>query len=274
MKNLYSLPSVLDAFESLKEETWVYKLLNKAKEKIFWNNLNTENIEEFKTFVRGFTSIYYLMKNKFAETNRSTWERYFEHLRSVVNNVLDLPNPNTDKVFIAIAHDSIEDTNKTYEWFNEDFWYKIALWVQVISKSPWEDYIQDTQNITDDLKKEAKHKRNTEYFSHLKSLASMKECIYSLASQKWVKLSYTECIEIAINALDVKFADRIHNLSTQWDPADTGTVRRKVDETKEYLLDIAKETNLQAYHKLQSLILQLEVKLNNTGEITKKIVAG
>ena len=45
MKNLYSLPSVLDAFESLKEETWVYKLLNKAKEKIFWNNLNTENIE-------------------------------------------------------------------------------------------------------------------------------------------------------------------------------------------------------------------------------------
>jgi (p)ppGpp synthase/HD superfamily hydrolase len=77
--------------------------------------LNNENIDEFKKFVREFTSIYYLMKAKFSEVERSTGERYFEHLREVVNNVLNLPHPNTNKVLIAIAHDSIEDTNKTFE---------------------------------------------------------------------------------------------------------------------------------------------------------------
>jgi (p)ppGpp synthase/HD superfamily hydrolase len=72
----------------------------------------------------------------------------------------------------------------------------------------------------------------------------------------------------------VKFADRIHNLSTQWNPSDTATVRRKVDETKEYFLDIAKETNSKAYHSLQSLILQLEIQLNNAGERVEKVMVG
>jgi (p)ppGpp synthase/HD superfamily hydrolase len=50
------------------------------------------------------------MKDKFSEVYRkNSGERYFEHLREVVNNVIDLPNHNIDKVLIALAHDSIED---------------------------------------------------------------------------------------------------------------------------------------------------------------------
>jgi (p)ppGpp synthase/HD superfamily hydrolase len=77
-------------------------------------------------------------------------------------------------------------------------------------------------------------------------------------------LSEKELIEITNNTLDVKFADRIHNLSTQWDPNDLETVRRKIEETKKYFLSIAKEISKEAFEKLKNEILILEIKLNNT----------
>lgn len=272
MKENYSLESVLSAFESLQQEKWINKTLNKVKEKIFWNNLNKENIEEFKSFVRKFTSLYYLMKDKFSEIWRSTGERYFEHLREVVNNVLDLPNPNIDKVLIAIAHDSIEDTNKTYEWLSEDYWYKIALSVEAISKQSWENYLENNDNVTIEMKQGAKNKRNDEYFSHLESFEKMSQHVNSIALSKWIELTEEELSEITQNTIDVKFADRIHNLSTQWNPDDTDTVKRKIFETKKYFLNIAKEVNIVAYTKLQSLILELEIRLNNTLWQTKNII--
>ena len=268
----YSLSSVLDALESFKQEKWIEKILSSIKKKIFWNNLNDSNIDEFKYFVREFYSLYYLMKNKFSQKYRTTWERYFEHLREVVNNVLDLPNPNTDKVLIAIAHDSIEDTNKTYESLEEDYWYKIALWVKAISKNPWEDYIDDKYDGSEEAITIVKNKRNDEYFSHLSSFDEMSEYINWIAHSKWIKLSDEELIEITKNTLDVKFADRMHNLSTQWDPNDLHRVRKKLDETKKYFLKIAEEVNPVAFMKLQSLILQLEIKLHGVNIKTENIV--
>lgn len=268
----FTLDQILEAFWSLKQEKWVDKLLDSVKEKIFWNELNNENIEDFKQFVREFTSIYYLMKAKFSEKERTTWERYFEHLREVVNNVLTLPNPNIEKVLIAIAHDSIEDTNKTFEWLAEDYWYEVALAVEAISKKPWQYYIDENIVDENERKKDAKEKRNSEYFWHLISFESMKKHINSTAKEKWIELTEDELITITYNALDVKFADRIHNLSTQWDPNDLKQVRKKVDETKKYFLWIAKETNKIAYDKLQSLILTLEIRLNNSNWKVKEII--
>ena len=268
----FTLEQVLDAVWLLKHEKWVDKLLNSVKEKIFWNELNSENIEEFKKFVREFTSIYYLMKSKFSEVERTSWERYFEHLREVVNNVLILPNPNTKKVLIATAHDSIEDTNKTFEWLNEDYWYGVALAVESISKKSWEDYIDETILDPVERKKQAKKLRNAEYFWHLESFEKFKYHINSIAISKWINLTDNQLIEISQNALDVKFADRIHNLSTQWDPNDLEQVRKKVDETKKYFLWIAKENNTQAYNKLQSLILVLEIRLNGTKNDIERII--
>ncbi|MDD2870829.1 MAG: hypothetical protein PHS49_02465 [Candidatus Gracilibacteria bacterium] len=270
--DIYSLDNVLSAFESLSEKG-IDKLLNKAKEKIFGGELNSENINEFKDFVRKFYSLYYLMKDKFSEEYRSTGERYFEHLRKVVDNVLDLPNPNIEKVLIAIAHDSIEDTNKTYEGLAEDYLYRIALAVQAISKNPWNLYIEKVdKSITDEknIRKKAIDLRNEDYFGHLESFDNMLEHIRELALSKNIILSQDELKEITLNALDVKFADRIHNLSTQWDPEDSETVRRKVDETKKYFLEIAKEVNIDAYNKLQSEILKLEIRLN---QLNKKVVS-
>lgn len=277
MIDQYSLETVLSAFKWLNQEKWVDKILEKVKEKVFWDILTDKNILEFKIFVRNFTSLYYLMKNKFSEVYRITGERYFEHLREVVNNVLDLPNPNTEKVLIAIAHDSIEDTNKTFEWLNEDYGYRIALAVKSISKEPWENYLIKNDlinraNLSEDEKKNAKIQRNHNYFSHLYSFENMAAHINDIAITKKISLNEDELKEITQNALDVKFADRIHNLSTQWDPNDTKQVRKKVDETKKYFLSIAQATNLEAYEKMQSLILQLEIRLHGVNWKVGEIV--
>jgi (p)ppGpp synthase/HD superfamily hydrolase len=67
-----------------------------------------------------------------------------------------------------------------------------------------------------------------------------------------------------MNALDVKFADRIHNLSTQWDPNNLEQVRKKITETKNFFLGIAQETNKEAYEQIKRLILTLELRLQGT----------
>lgn len=150
---------------------------------------------------------------------------------------------------------------------------KNALSVQAISKKPWQEYMTKDEKIiynnvkknkNNEIKSKCKIKRNDEYFWHLESYDSMKAHILNLSFENWLILSEKELIEITNNTLDVKFADRIHNLSTQWDPNDLETVRRKIEETKKYFLSIAKEISKEAFEKLKNEILILEIKLNNT----------
>jgi (p)ppGpp synthase/HD superfamily hydrolase len=90
----------------------------------------------------------------------------------------------------------------------------------------------------------------------------MKHHISSIAQKKGIKLSEEKLIEITINALDVKFADRIHNLTTQWDPNNLEQVKKKLEETKKYFYKIAQEINITAFNKMKKAILTLEIKLN------------
>jgi len=280
----YNLATVVDAFEQLEEKNGVYQILELVKEKIFDGELNKENINEFKSFTRKFTTMYYLMKDKFSDIWRDGWERYFEHLRAVVVNTLELPNPSLQKVMIALAHDSIEDTNKTFAWLAEDYGSLLAIWVQALSKNHWSEYRPDKYKNTDAwfwntqadkaIKYEAVVKRNEDYFGHLVSFDSMKQHILSIAKQYDVEITDTQANILTQDALDVKFADRIHNLSTQWDPDNLKQVRKKVDETKKYFLKVAQETNIDAYSRLQSLVLKLEIQLSRAGEKVENILVG
>ena len=283
MSDHYEVWEVLDSMDWLRLEKWVEKLLEKSKERIFWWDINDENIEVFKDFVNEFTSLYYMMKRKFKNVYRKIdWVRYFEHLRAVVNNVLDLANPTVDKVMMAISHDAIEDTDINYDWLKISAWPKVAIWVQAISKGNWEDYLTEEEKNEklglefdlwswgswwkkrlEEIEEIWKKRRNDDYFSHLESLDNLSEHIKSIATTNWVILSKQELKELTQDVLDVKLADRIHNLSTQWNPKDLDTVERKVNETKRYFLDIAKEHNPKAYEKLKSLIFALEVDLLN-----------
>ncbi len=271
-------------------------ILNNVKLKLFDNNSESE---DYKSFVRNFYSLYYRMKEDFSKIYRTTWERYFEHLREVTNNVLDLPHPNVEKVLTAIAHDSIEDVWKTFSGISEDYWYSVALSVQAISKDPWFLYVDDViteeekkylwdnnrqfslfltgeeeskDSIFINLKNRAKVLRNKEYFSHMKSFDAMKEHIIWLTERYNIALSGSEIEIITQNTLDVKFADRIHNLSTQWSDKGIQKTKDKVEETKKYFLSVAKETNPDAYRKLQHEIFMLEGKIKEINNRVECIV--
>ena len=271
----YDLEMVFEVFKNL--EPWVKKLIDKVKEKIFNNELNNENIEYFKDSARKITSIYYLMKDKFSKKYRTTWERYFEHLREVANNILDLPNPSIDKVLIAICHDSIEDVWMPFDVLKYITNQDVAIATKALSKLPWQEYSNN--------KEEWKKLRNEEYFEHLLSFESMnnyiKEIIWiwtlefennRLILENTTELTQEHIDKITLDVFDVKFADRIHNLSTQWDINNLTQVEKKVEETKKYFLNTAKELNPEAYKKLKTLVLELEIKLIDAKKSVKEIL--
>ena len=260
------LKSIYEIYENLEEKKWIEKLVDNVKEKIFNNDITEENIEYFKNSVRTMTSVYSLMKDKFSKKYRATWERYFEHLREVASNVLELPNPSVEKVLVALLHDAKEDVWASFEVMSYVAGSeKVALAVIVLSKRPWQDYSDD--------KIEWKAMRNEEYFEHLTSYENMKKyLIEEVLFENDVELSEEEIEEVLQNIFDVKFADRIHNLETQWDINNLTQVEKKVEETKKYFLDIASKVNPEAYKKLKSLVLELEIKLENAKWKVKEIL--
>ena len=263
--NKYELETIYEIYENLNEKKWVEKLVDNVKEKIFNNNLTKENIEYFKDSVRKITSVYSLIKDKFSKIYRTDWERYFEHLREVANNVLNLPNPSIEKVLVALLHDAKEDVWASFEVMSYvSGSTKVALAVIALSKRPWQDYSDD--------KIEGKQMKNEEYFEHLISYENMKDYVLKLCWDYNIVLSSEELKEVLENIFDVKFADRIHNLSTQWDINNLSGVEKKVEETKKYFLDIAKKLNPEAYRKLKTLVLELEIKLIDTKRQIKKIL--
>ena len=260
------LKSIYEIYENLNEKKWIEKLVDNVKEKIFNNDITEENIKYFKDSVRTMTSVYSLMKNKFSKKYRTTWERYFEHLREVANNVLELANPSVEKVLVALMHDAKEDVWASFEVMSYvSGSEKVALAVIALSKRPWQDYSDD--------KVEWKKMRNEEYFEHLTSYENMKRyLIEDILFENDIELSEKEIEEVLQNIFDVKFADRIHNLSTQWDINNLTQVEKKVEETKTYFLDIAQKLNTKAYTKLKSLVLELEIKLEDTKRKVKEIL--
>ncbi len=265
----YEVDNIVSPSDKVRK--WFKKLKNDTKKKL--QQVNPEVSEkELDELAALFSALYDFMKFKFTGVFRATWERYFEHLRAVVENVLEFPNPNKEKVLIAILHDSIEDIEEINYEFIEKFcksknidWNTIALPVQAISKGDWKDYLStDEKDEPEKYKKAAKKRRNTGYFSHMISFDTMKEYISMLAGRKWLTLSDDEIIAITQNAIDVKLADRIHNLSTQWDPNNIETVERKMKETEDYFLEIAKETNPDAYQKIMVEIVKLKALIEES----------
>ena len=77
-----------------------------------------------------------------------------------------------------------------------------------------------------------------------------------------MSIKENELDELALNSILSKFADRIDNLKTEWDPNNTNKVRRKVDETKKYFLPITKEVCSKAHDMMVEEIIKLEELLS------------
>lgn len=155
----------------------------------------------------------------------------------------EIPNPNLNKIIIALLHDVQEDIPEYEDVVRRIYWEYIADWVNALSKKSWKLYlnkseIKELEECTDDecrkkIEGEAKERRNEDYFWHLDSLND--------------------------DYLDVKFADRLHNLrDMNWVTREKAI--RKVRETERYFLDIAKNRNPKAYELMTIEIKRLKKK--------------
>lgn len=261
-------PEFVDKFVSLfqwflkNHYLWVTeseKLYDSVVKNIFLPSSITKDSKIVKKQMYNFQVAYFLVKLAFVEISREwldeQWNnlRYFEHLKSVATIVLnELPSPNLNKVVIALLHDIVEDI----PWFDSKvlrliFGDYIANWVIALSKKPLEIYLKDN---------EIKHFNNIlpEWF-----FPEREDCLMKLGKQD---LQTIEIIKIAKirrqedyfwhmwdlpdDVLDVKFADRIHNLRTI-DSCSPQKQLKKIAETERYFMKLSYERNIAAYNLMK-----------------------
>lgn len=189
-----------------------------------------------------FEQAYSLVKLAFKDKKRDSQERYFEHLKWTMEIVLrELPNPNINKIIIALLHDIQEDLPEYEDVIQRIYGDYIAKWVDILSKKERQEYLteeeHDQYTTTHDQKlkrhisERAKERRNDDYFGHLNDLDD--------------------------DILDVKFADRIHNLRDM-SGVTKEKIQRKIVETKKYFLHVAEQRNPTAYTLMMNEINTLE----------------
>lgn len=134
------------------------ELRNLVYDSIFRKDVETGGIErkDVERKMKKLNLAYGLVKLKFQWVNRKSWERYFEHLKQVTEIWLrEGLTTSFEEVLISMLHDIIEDADISFETLRELFWEKVALWVQLISKDSFTEFIDDYRdNITlDKIKK-------------------------------------------------------------------------------------------------------------------------
>jgi len=225
------------------------KFYDEIVEKIYSKNLLDKDDDGVKNWMLAFKSAYSLMKWIFrkkireGKDDKGKYIRYFEHLKWVSKIALnELPNPNLNKIIIALLHDSIEDI----KWFDFDiikaiYGEDIAKWVQALSKRDIEEYLlegEEYETLSPQQKEKMKRilteRRNEDYFGHM-----------------W---------DLDDDILDIKFADRIHNLR-DIDGCDKNKIIRKIKETEKYFLQLAKDRNIVAYNLMMVAIRKSERKI-------------
>lgn len=304
---------------------WIEYLWEEANEKIFKKALEKSNIspEERDNILQALNASFWTNKYKFQYLNRNTWWRYFDHLVRVIRYVLS-NNPTVTEALMAMNHDILEDTDFSFYTLKDLLTpqEEVALWVYLISKKPFVDFIEDKNDLVllEKIKKtwilnnkwllsdtfkfirefhpsklteeqrnaeewflelEEKYKniRNEKYFSHMLSDSKSNDLFYadnltlkdypslnkfynhalslvswdnpildlwfSFRDTKW-NIKNDKIKKICLEALKVKFLDRIDNLRTtevysSYSKWNISKAYRKIDETKTYFYEIAKE---------------------------------
>lgn len=221
------------------------KYYDEIVETIYYPQWLTKKSEKVKQDMYYFEQAYSLMKLAFGKEKRDSWERYFEHLKWVMEIILrELDNPNLNKIIIALLHDLEEDLPEYTDVVRKIYWDYIADWVASLSKKDRKTYLSAEEN--EELKlceneqgrkkieDMAKERRNQDYFGHLDELND--------------------------DYLDVKLADRIHNLRDM-ESVTREKVIRKIKETEKYFMEVAKKRNPKAYKILCIEIERLKINM-------------
>jgi len=239
----YTIGEFIQAFENLQIKYMQnVRSIEKYDDEIIRRIYYPQGLTKKDSIVREdmyqFEQAYSLVKLIFKNMKRKSQRRYFEHLKGTMEIAIrELPNPNLNKIIIALLHDIVEDIPGYEKVIREIYWDYIADGVEVLSKKDWKVYLTEEETkkyaTSDDNKKKereniGKERRNQDYFGHLDELND--------------------------DYLDIKFADRIHNLRDM-DHLSTEEIEKKVAETEKYFLHVAEKRNPTA-HKLLTIELE------------------
>lgn len=135
---------------NLSRERNIEALYKRTRNVLYSNRLKekwiTEDYVEKK--MQKFNMAYWSVKQLFQEIDRNNWNRYFDHIIWVLNLILEeSENPTMLKVLISLNHDIMEDTDISFQWLKEYYWEKVALWVLLISKKPFVNYIENEDDL-------------------------------------------------------------------------------------------------------------------------------
>ncbi len=272
-------------------------------EKIFYPKWLTKKDPEVREQMYFFDQAYSLMKIAFKDNKRESGERYFEHLKWVMDIIIrELPNLNLDKILIALLHDVQEDLPEYADSIRVIYGDDIANWVNALSKKPRENYLIEepfTKEDIDICKKYLKEKNailkntaekmikkypeksfmaekkirekdliiymNDEQLEKYKLLEKQMKPFVDIAKKKRNEDYFWKLDKLKENELAVKFADRMHNLrDMEWLTREKAI--RKVNETKIYFLHVAKEKNSAAYNLMMNAIQKNREKFNFSEE--------
>ncbi|MFA5917812.1 MAG: hypothetical protein WC850_06280 [Candidatus Gracilibacteria bacterium] len=204
--------------------------------------LNKHDIKTRKLMLK-FNTAYNMMKQVFSGIEREgkneygDSERSFEHLKGTMEIILrELPNPNINKIIIALLHDVVEDIpGVTYEMLKKLFSPEIADGVMELTKKDWREFLsieeQKELKIIEQGKNEEKlriEKNTNKRYSEL----------INLGKDRRNEIYFGNLENLEEDILYVKFADRINNLRTL-KGLSAEKIVRKIMETKKYFLDVA-----------------------------------
>jgi GTP diphosphokinase / guanosine-3',5'-bis(diphosphate) 3'-diphosphatase len=180
------------------------------------------------------TLAYDLAKALHRDQKRIDGRRYFDHIQGVTEILItEFPTLTFHQVLAAYLHDIVEDTDITLATIENIFGKRVSEIVESVTKKPDTYYLWPDERVLYDSasasekksflkeKKEVITARRTEhYFGHMKDLD--------------------------VETLQVKFADRIHNLR---DLAHCTVKKIKVQlaQTETYMLPAAAKKNPTAF---------------------------
>lgn len=172
---------------------------------------------------------YWMAKEGHRKQKRDGGQRYFEHPRGVALILIELGYTDWRTICAALLHDGLEDTYIQPSIYMSLLGATVYNWIETLSKAtPQFDLL--TGKVTGYVKKTLE-----DYFKAL-----------SRAN---------------VLCRVVKLADRLHNLRSIPDSWPHEKVRRQIDETRQFLLPIARATDERFVDLINIELDRLEARI-------------
>lgn len=177
---------------------------------------------------------YQLAKAKHRWQKRVGGARYFDHLTGTTAILIsEFPTLTFFQVIAAYLHDIIEDTQISLATIENIFGKRVAAIVDAVTKKDDIYYLRPDEK-TVFLSLDTKAQKNY--------LAMKKQIIKARRTEHY----FGHMEDLDAETLQVKFADRIHNLR-ELVSCPISKIKQYIAETEQYLLPLAQERNIVAY---------------------------